>query len=221
MIGWIIAGCVLFLILLLLFSVAKAEIRSDDTLSLFAGIGIIKFRILPKKEKKPPAVSSFSQKKYLKKLKREEEKAEKRRAEKEKKKEPEKEKDEKKEQEKPKKSFSEKFDEFSNLLSAIVETAGRYSKKLRIRIDDLTISVGASDAADVAWSYGAISQSAAYLLEFLDVKTTLTFKEGAVDVRADFISGKIGFSADVTVGIRLINAVRIGLSILFKKVKNG
>lgn len=220
MVGLIIAGCVLLLILVLLFSVAKAEIRSDGTLSLKAGIGSLMFRILPKKEKKPPGISSFSQKKYLKKLKREEEKAKKRDAKKAKKKEK-KELEKKKEKEEKKKSFSEKFDEVKNLLSVIVETAGKYSKKLRITISDLRITVGAPDASDVALRYGAISQGVAYLLEFLDTKTTLDVKEGAVEVNADFVSGSFDLLADVTVGIRVINAVRIGLSVLIKKIKKG
>ncbi|MBQ6262068.1 MAG: hypothetical protein IJK58_00960 [Clostridia bacterium] len=218
MVGWIIAGCVLFLILLLLFSVAKAEIRSDGTLSLKAGIGVIMIRILPKKEKKPPKISSFSQKKYLRKMKRQEEKAKKKEAKKARGK-TEKEKAEKKE--KPKKSFSEKFDEVKKLLSVIVETAGKYSKKLRIAINGFRISVGAEEASDVALRYGAISQSVSYLLEFLDVNTDLTVKEGAVDVTADFISGKFDLFADVSVGIRVINVLRIGLSVLVKKIKKG
>ncbi len=217
MVGWIIAGSVLFLILLLLFSVAKAQIRSDGTLSLKAGLGFIMIRILPKKEKKPPRVSSFSQKKYLKKLKREDEKKKKRELKKTRKEKPEK----KEEKEKPKKSFSEKFDEIKNLLSAIVETAGKYSKKLRITIDGLSISVGADEASDTALRYGAISQSVSFLLEFLDVKTTLNVKEGAPDVHADFVSGKFDLYADITVGVRVINALRIGFSILVKKIKKG
>ena len=59
------------------------------------------------------------------------------------------------------------------------------------------------------------------MLEFLDTKTTLDVKEGAVEVRADFLSGSFDLSADVTVGIRVINAVRIGLSVLIKKIMKG
>ena len=217
MIGWIIAGCLLLLIMILLFSIAKAEIRSDGSLTLKAGIGFIMIRIFPKKEKKPPAVSSFSQRRYLKKLRKEKEKAKKRELKKRQKTE----KQEESKEEKPKETFSEKFEEIKNLLSLIVETAGKYSKKLRITVSDLKIYVGASEASDVAIRYGAISQATAYLIEFLDVNTTLDVKEGAVDVRADFLSGSFNFSADITVGIRIINAIRIGLSILIKKIKNG
>ena len=220
MVGLIIAGCVLALILVLLFSVAKAEIRSDGTLSLKAGIGFLKFRILPKKEKKQPTISSFSQKKYLKKLKREEEKAKKKENKKAKKKEK-KESEKKKAKDEKKKTFSEKFDEIKDLLSAIVRTAGKYSKKLRITINGLRISVGAPDASDVALRYGAISQGGAYLLELLDTKTRLDVKEGAVEVNADFVTGSFDLFADVTVGIRVINAVRIGLSVLIKKIKKS
>ena len=217
MVGWIILGCVLFLILLLLFSTAKAEIKSGDEVTLTAGVGLIMFRILPKKKKKAPPVSSFSQKKYQRKLKREEKKKKKREAKKERKKEPE----EKEKKAEKKKTFSEKFDEVKNLLSAVVETAGKYSKKLRITIDDLKISVGADEASDVALRYGAISQSAAYLLEFLDTKTDLSVKDGAVDVSPDFVGNKFGFSADVTVGIKVINVLRIGFSVLVKKIRKG
>ncbi|MBR6917943.1 MAG: hypothetical protein IKN38_07135, partial [Clostridia bacterium] len=90
-----------------------------------------------------------------------------------------------------------------------------------ITIDGLRISVGAEEASAVALRYGAISQSVSYLLEFLDVNTTLTVKADAVDVSADFVGGEFDLFAEVTVGIRVINILRIGLSILVKKIKKG
>ena len=41
------------------------------------------------------------------------------------------------------------------------------------------------------------------------------------NVSADFISGKFDLFADVSVGIRVINVLRIGLSVLVKKIKKG
>ena len=209
----IIIGAVIILILALLLSVAKAEVKSSGELSLRAGIGPLMIRIIPKRKKRV-RLSRFSQKKYLK-IKEKEKKREEK-----KKKKAEKKEDEKEEpREKGKKPFSEKFDEIKELISAIVGATGKYSKKLIVTVNDLKISVGADEASDVAVRYGAISQSLAYLLEFLSMKTSFRAKEGAVDVTADFISGKFAVSADIVIGIRVIDALRAALYVLGRKIK--
>ena len=92
------------------------------------------------------------------------------------------------------------------------------SKKLRIKVKELRLSVGAPDASDTAIRYGAIAQGVAYLLEFLDENVSLTVSDGAVSVDADFLSGKFGISADIIVGIRIISVLIIGISFVIKLI---
>ena len=211
--GLIIVGSILLFLFLISLLPVKGRLTSYDVLTLRAGLGPISFRILPKKQKKPPRTSKFSQKKYLKLKEKEEERKSSKKRKKKKEKTPE---------PKQKKSLSERIDEIKELLSLLIKTADKYSKKILIDLHEFKVTVSSDDAMDTAIRYGAISQSVAYLLEFLDAKTTFSAPSDSVSVDADFVGGKSQMKVDLSLGIRLINVFRIAFFVLinFFKIKS-
>lgn len=208
----IISAIVLFFVLLLLSKI-RVRVETDKPLKVRAGLGPVLVKIFPRKKKqKKVRLSKFSQKNYLKlteKLKKEHaEKKEEEEAEK------------KKEEENSggeKKSLSEKIEEIRSLAEFAVKIAGKYSKKINVNVKRLHVTVGGDDAAETAKKYGIVAQGIVYLTEVLPAAVTFRSDPGAISADADFLSEKITLDTDVTVGIRLINVLRIGLAVLTRK----
>ncbi len=209
----IISSVVLFFVLLLLSKV-RVRVETGEPLKIRAGLGPILIKIFPKKKKiKKVRLSRFSQKKYLKLT----EKLKKERSKETEEKKPEQAEEKKEKKEKPsgeKKSLSEKIDEIKSLVEFAVRTAGKYSKKINVSVKRLHVTVGGGDAAETAKKYGAVAQGVAYLTEVLPEAVTFRADPGAISADADFLSEKNSLEADATVGIRLINILRIGLAVL-------
>ena len=209
----IISAVVLFFVLLLAAK-ARVRIETGDPLKVRAGLGPVLIKIFPRKKKrKKVRLSKFSQKKYLSLT----EKLKKERSEKKAEEEEEKAKKNAESEDGGKKNLSRRIEEIKSLAEFAVKTAGKYSKKICVNVKRLHVTVGGEDAAETAKKYGIVAQGLAYLTEILPGAVTFRADPGAVSADADFLSGKITFAADATVGIRLINVLRIGLAVLTRK----
>ena len=92
----------------------------------------------------------------------------------------------------------------------------RFFRILGIDIAHLHITVGCEDAAKTAVRYGYISQTVAYLLELLSLRTRLSRRsKRRTHVTADFLGGKTKASARVTVSIRPIRLIPFGIYSLY------
>lgn len=197
------------LTLLLLMTNVKIHVRSDGDMTLRAGAGPIMIKLIPKKKKRI-RLRDFSHKKYLKRM-------EELRTKKEKKKSKSKE---------PKKKLTpdEKRDTVTSVIELVLEILGRlekYTSKLNSSLDQLYVSVGGKDPSEVAVKFGVISSAVGLLLELLDLKTRLKVKNpDNISVVCDYLSPDIKFVLDVTVKIRILDALKTGIEILMLKIKH-
>ncbi len=84
-----------------------------------------------------------------------------------------------------------------------------------VRIKRLHISIGTDDAAKTAILYGAVSQSVATLLELVNSGyTPVKYKDGAVAVIPDYLSGKSEAHIDLSVSVAPMRALMILLGLL-------
>jgi len=197
------------LIFLLLMTKAKVRIKSDGDIDLRVGAGPVMVKIYPKKEKKL-RLRDFTHKKFLKKMAALEAKKAKKKT--------------KPAKEKKKQSFEEKRDTVTSTVELVLEILSRvekYTSKLNAKLDRLYLSVGGKDPADVAVKYGTLSSAAGLLLELLDTKTTLKVKDPSnISVVCDYFSSDIKFALDVTLKIRILDALKTGVEILMLKLKH-
>lgn len=81
-------------------------------------------------------------------------------------------------------SFKDTVTVVYNLVKLLVSRLGKY---LRLDVSKIVITVGAEDAAQCAINYGVISQTTAYLLEFLDNNVEISKKhKSEINVLCDF-----------------------------------
>lgn len=197
------------LIILLLMTKAKVRIKSDGDIDLRVGAGPVMVKIYPKNEKKL-RLRDFTHKKFLKKMADLE-------AQKAKKK-------TKPVKEKKKQSFEEKRNTVTSTVELVLEILSRvekYTSKLSAKLDRLYLSVGGKDPADVAVKFGVLSSATGLLLELLDTKTTLKVKDPRnISVVCDYFSSDIKFALDVTLKIRILDALKTGVEILMLKLKH-
>ncbi len=198
----IIAAIVLLIVLLLLTPV-KVNVLSAGNVSLKVGVGPIKINVLKKKKKKIK-LKDFSQKKYLSKideLKRQKNKP--------------------KVKEKSKNGEKTPLSDTVDFILGILRRVDTYTGRLITRVKRLEVSVGGSDPAAAAVTYGVASQGVAYLLEVLDNKTTLKKrKSDIVSVNVDYLSSDIKVNADVELSVKVIDAVKTVIEILMLKAKH-
>lgn len=94
------------------------------------------------------------------------------------------------------------------LITALVKrfydlTSGR----IRIHVRRLHITVSTDDAAKTAILYGAVCEATAVLLELVnDGYTPVKYKNGAVAIIPDYVSGKCDAKIDVVCSISLVRA---------------
>ncbi len=79
----------------------------------------------------------------------------------------------------------------------------RFLRHLRVKLSRIIVTVGSDDAAKTAIMYGAVSQSVAYIVEFLDHMSRLKYAPDAeVAVNADFLSEKSSADIKISFAIR-------------------
>lgn len=220
---YILGGIILFFALILSLR-AKLLIRIDNGITIRVGIGPVIKTLLPKKEKKrkKPRLSAFTPKNYQKLLEKDRKKTEKKKKKKQKK-------AAKKQKSKAskikdkaegtaskaQKSFADRLTSVIDLVKFILGELGRLTSSVHSEIKEAHITVGTSDAAKTAELYGAISGALSLLIERLSLSTKLRpIKNGAVDVRADFLSEKISAVVDFSLKLSLFSALRAGIHAL-------
>ena len=108
--------------------------------------------------------------------------------------------------------FTEDFelgDFIDFLLNFLGKLVNVFQSHLKVRLKRFNISVGAKTPADTAIRFGIISQSCAYLFEFLDNNTKLyPLKNSNVYVNADYNSDSIFCNIKLVIRIRVIHVLK-------------
>ena len=177
----IVISAAVAVIALILSAPIKLGVTYTDCVSVFVGIGFFSFRIYPKKKKKIK-LRDFSADNYRKMMSDLE--------------------GSEKEEKKPtksetteKKSAEAEDDEsiikvLYGMRRAVTKIVGEFAKHIRTDTVYIEAAVSSDDAAKCALLYGAVSQFASYILEFLREFTRLREKNITVNINADFSSSK-------------------------------
>lgn len=219
---WILIAIFSFILLLFLLPVS-IRIGFRDTLTLSVGVPGLLFTVLPKKTKKV-RLRQFSRKRYQKRIDKDrltDAKKKQRQLEK---------KRQKKAAahdasgEKGKKLPPQPPGDEPSILSCIFPIVGdvldTFAGKLRVRILQLQITVGGSDAAHIAIMYGIISQGVAYLMEILAQKTRFHRVHNTyISVLPDFLLDKTTADIQIEFRLRAIDLLSTGLTFLIQFLK--
>ena len=200
MIILIIIGIILLIIGALLLLRIKFDIILKDEILIRINVLGIKYQLFPQKEKK------VSAKKFKKGYP-----------------------EEKEEPSKKDKSTSNKENDdekiplsemISTLISLIKSFFSKLFKHLRLDVSRIIVNVGGKDAAACALSYGAISQSVVYLLEFLDSHLKIHKKRrDKMDVLCDFTSDKITYDIFISLSLNVWQILDIAISLVYNYFK--
>lgn len=211
--GFLIAAIIIAAILCLRVSV---RIGVDENFSLVAGVGFIKLRIFPAKEKKLK-LSDYRIDKYRKREEKKRLAAEKKKA---KKSAP----AEQNAASQPAgKSVEKEKRDIPALISKLTRVAGvflkRFGKHLRIDLRKLNIIIATGDAAQTAIIYGAVIGAVQNLYALLVNSGTLrTTKKSELFVEPDFLSEKMRVEVDLRFSFMIWQlfdmAIRAGVEIL-------
>jgi len=223
-VGWLWAIVVIILFFALLFLLPiSLRIGFSGEATLDVGLPGIYFPILPKKPRKYK-LRDYSLRKHRKRLKRD-------LLAKEKKKQKEWEKAQKKmaasqskSQEKAKKLPPEAPSDEPSPVRVILPLVGgvldTFAGKLRVRLLQLEIRIGGSDAAQIALMHGAISQGMAYLLALISQKTRYSQSgKTRISVTPDFLLSKTEANVKIIFRLRLIDLVSTALVFLVRFLK--
>lgn len=110
---------------------------------------------------------------------------------------------------------------FPTLLRITKRISTKFIGKLHIDIARIRVIVATGDAAETAITYGAVAQSLAYFLEFVDSITNLkTNKKSEISVNADFLSEKTTADIDISFRLSVGNVVSNGVYLAFEYLKH-
>ncbi len=125
----------------------------------------------------------------------------------------------------PKTSTTEKSplgDKISTVLSLLKLLFSRFFKHLRLDVSKIIVIVGGKDAAATAITYGIISQSVAYLLEFLDNNLKISKKrDGEINVLCDFTSESTVYDVFISASLNIWQILDIGISLVYNYFKGN
>ena len=197
----IILGIILLIILALLFLRIKIDIILKDEILIRLNILGIKIQLYPKNEKK------VSPKKFKKGYPPKKEKGSEKGHD---------------DSEKPQKD-DEKIplnEKISTLISLIKLFFSNLFKYLRLDVSKIIVTVGGKDAAACAISYGVISQSIAYLLEFLDNHMKIHKKRrGKINVLCDFTAEDTTYDIFISASLNVWQILDIIISLVYNYFK--
>ncbi|MBR5445669.1 MAG: hypothetical protein IKV57_06080 [Clostridia bacterium] len=209
----ILLGIVLFCVLIGAIPL-RVRIRLEDEFTVLAGIGpLVLFRTPAKK--KPVNLRDFTYKKHQKRLQKEraallkkkQKKLESSARKEQKKQQKNEEKEKARQLEKTTAAANKKENKLEAILdivSCVLEGLPKLFGGFKCRIYRLDVTAGGRDAAEAAKNFAILSQSMAYLLEFLDNKTRFVRpKPETVAVRVDFLLEKTRFEGDFYLQIRI------------------
>ncbi len=196
--GWIIAGIIFIIILVLLLG--KVQVIADYSEDFILKIKYMFFPVLtlpstkPKKEKKPK-----------------------------KPKEPKEEKAEDEKEKKPKKKISLTLDDILALVKMALNSIGKPLRKIlkRVEISHLSLDIvcGGEDAAKAAITYGAVNMAIGNLLGWFDTIFTLKPVD-KLEVNVDFESEETTADAYVEVKLTVAAVFAFAFTLIGRVIKN-
>lgn len=179
---WIL-GAVILLIVLLLFSKLKLVLIYDDDFSVYFKFLFLKFKIFPSKDKKSKPKKGKS-------------KSEKK----------------KKPTHKVKTSPSKIIKLIQAMKDIVSDLASSILGKLHFNFVKLHADIGCEDASKTALAYGAVTQSVAYAIEFIDnISNVDKTRSSDIDIRANFISQKSWVELNCVLYLRVISVFPLGI----------
>ena len=111
-------------------------------------------------------------------------------------------------------------DKISTVLSLIKLLFSRFFKHLRLDVSKIIVIVGTNDAATTAITYGIISQSVVYLLEFLDNNLRISKKrDGEINVLCDFTAESTVYDVFISASLNIWQILDIGISLVYNYLK--
>lgn len=233
----VLAGLILLVAALLIFGKAKLRIICREKVKLVAYVFGIRFTLISS-EKKKPKEKNLSRchnpdrvlKKELRRRRKaamqalkKREKAAKKAAKKALKK--------KQKQEQAAQVPAPNLKENLEMVAVLLKKLHRATKgKVDIHVRKMKISVGTDDAAKTAILYGAVVQSAAYLLQWIDHSfAEIRRNPGDMEITPDYVSGKCHADIDITcslylsqilgIAVRMLSAYRTARAVALKKAK--
>lgn len=200
---YIIAGIIAFFAIILSLNVSFRIIfysSAKEDMRLYAKIGFYKINIMPAKPAKEKKAKKTKKIRKPKKTKEKPGKAVK----------------EKKEKPKGKKKLDIPaiFDFVKDIGTVLLR---RFKKHLKVKIYKINVILASDEAEKTAMLYGAASQSACYLFEFLDYHNFKVYKNpGKIKIIPDFSKSKIEFDVNIKFYMRLSHIAALGIVSLFK-----
>ncbi len=201
-------GVLILLVVAAMFLPLKLEVKlkktagDDPSPRLTAAIGFVRFKILPKKQKKI-RLSKFSKKNFEKMTK-------------------------KTSAGDTKSTQSGKKSETSGnnikdvlpgtigeTVDLVLELVDRFTGYLKCSVNSLSIGVSAADAAQTALLYAGVGTAMEAFMEILHQNTVMKVgSPGNIGVYADFVSGEFTADIDISLSILIINVLRSGSGIV-------
>lgn len=215
-----IFGGLFALVILVLMTPIRVDIKLKDELSVVLKIWFVKIKLTPKKEK-PIKLSDFriarfrkrrlkEQKKYIlsKKKKKSGHITDKQAVEK---------------KEKPQYGMKENARYALDLMRlALLKAIKKFGKHLRISLYHLRVYVGGDEPDKTAMTYGYVCQGVSYLTEIFDKHLNMKYPgrvKNRIYVGADFLSQKTRIEAHVALRIRVWQIASVGLTGLMGYLK--
>ena len=95
--------------------------------------------------------------------------------------------------------------------------ASPLGKHLRVRISRLDIAIGGDDAADIAVTYGMVTQAISYVLGWVDHVTNLKVdRQNSINVRPDYVSTEIKADIKIVLVFRVWQIISLLAQFVFK-----
>ncbi len=215
---WLILLIPLFLLLVALFVRVRFRIKAESDVKLILELPFFRLQLFPEKEKRPDP-KKFTRKglkkqilKERKKIGRQNKKKAAKAAKKQAKKDA-------SSSTAPKKKMS--VTEIIELVTLLVgKLLNNLSRRLRIDVKKLHVTVATGDAASTAIAYGASSAAMAALTEILyqNTRTKLPKPENG-GVYADFVGDKSKIDIDIVLSMRVIGILSTLISLAYNYLK--
>lgn len=216
----VVIGLILLIAALLLFGRAKIRIVCREKVKVVASVLGIRFTLISDKEKGDRAKKDLSRchnpdrilKKEMRRRQRLAKKARKKKLKAAKRSAQHKEQKQEKKELQPSPNLKENLAMITALLKRLYEvTRG----KIDIHVRKMLIRVGTDDAAKTAILYGAILQSTAYLLQWIDTHFAHIRREaGDMSVEPDYLSDKCHAEIDITCSLYLSQILSLAIKML-------
>ena len=207
--GFIIAGAVIILLLLIMLLWVKLSlVYGESGGRITVKILFFKISLLGKKDKKIKK-SDFKTRKFKRRRKKAILKHRKKLAKRKKKTAA------KSEEKSAVKKKASKKETIKKLLDIFGVFLKRFPRYLRVDCARLIIGVGGSESAAVAVNYGVTVQSVQYIATLLDGITNFKARNDArISVYPDFVNGKWNADISIVMRLRIIHIIKLGIIVL-------